>query len=417
MRHTTRQLILIVAAGIAAGCLGDTAGGYQTEPQIYVPYRDIARLLEVTDKMMLMDRAEFEKLLAAAQAQGEQAPKLGQISRAEYSGHVAEETLRLNGEMEVLSLSEGPVAVPLGLGGLGLTKVMLDGEAAPLGYDRHGRLTLMVTGRGVHRLEISGGTHLKEIASGGMQFGISLPSAVAGRLKLTAAGDLEVNATAPVSESVYDEQADQTQAEITIGGCDKLTVVLQGNGRREEERAIMLGESVTTVHLSRTHELMSGVYTVQVLRRGVRQLQFELPFYWTISAVSCPSMVRWSVDTEETRGLKTLTVDLRPAQTGTLGVHIKATAERQGRQWHSSRINLKDADYQRGYLIVDTDEGLHLRGERMLDTRREDAAAAATGIAPGGIGRLYFHWGEKWSVELETAELILQRSIQGRQNL
>ena len=151
---------------------------------------------------------------------------------AEVSG----EQVTLTGDLEVVSMSDGPVAVPLGFAQIGLTHVVLDGSPAPLGYDRQGRLTLTVTAKGSHKLEISGSTKLKELSSGGMQFSVSLPQAVAGTMKLAAGGDLDMHATAPISQSSSDRQADRTTAELTLGGQDKLTVVLLGNGRQADER-------------------------------------------------------------------------------------------------------------------------------------------------------------------------------------
>jgi hypothetical protein len=394
------------------------------EPKIYVPYQDLAQLVDPADKAVLMDRGEFEKLLAAAEANARQADilELGQVKHAEYSAKISGEDLTFTGELEVVSMGDGPVAVPLAFAQMGLTRVVMDGKPAPLGYDKQGKLTLIVTAKGTHRLEIAGTTKLKELSSGGMQFGIFLPAAVAGTMKLSAPGDLEMHATVPVSAPDYDKKTDRTNVELTIGGQDRLTVVLLGNGRQEDDRAILLGESAAMVSLTRSHQVMGCLYTVQVLRRGVRELQFQLQSEWTVTEVICPSLVRWSVavvENETGQGSKILSVRLRSARVGTTALHIKATAPRGGQIWHGPRVILIDAAFQRGYLMVSTDEGLAVRGEKLADMRREDVSAAALvpGMISAAAGRLYFHWGDNWSVDLELAAVALRRSIKEQQRL
>jgi hypothetical protein len=409
-------------AAICVCCLASAARVEELRPDIYVPYEDLARLIDPADKAVLMDRAEFEALLAAGEASARAAAtiELGQVLQGHYTANVDGDKLTLTGTLEVVSLGKGPVAVPLGFAQIGLTQVLLDGSPASLGYDEQGKLTLIVTAKGSHRLEVAGTTKLQELSSGGVQFGISLPAAVAGDMKLSAPGDLEIHATVPVSKSSYDSQADRTNVELTLGGQGKMTVVLLGNGRQDEDRVILLGESAATVQLTGSHQVLSCFYTVQVLRRGVREMQFLMPSQWTITEVTCPNLVRWSVKTaNEPNGLQTLSVRLRSEKTGTTALHIKASAGRTDDAWRGPRVILAGASYQRGYVMVSTDEGLSVRGEKLSDARREDllAVASVPGMVSGPGGRLYFHWGDNWSVDLELAAVELRRTIKERQSV
>jgi hypothetical protein len=414
-----------VLAAILSLCfvLASRAGSSAEEfgPKLYVPYEDLVQLIEPQDKAMLMDRAQFELLLAAAKANTEAAPdtQLGQVTDAKYSAVASQDELTLTGELEVVSLSDRPVAVPLGFARIGLTGLSLDDKAAALGYDQKGKLTLIVTGRGVHRLEVAGTTKLEELSGGGMQFSLSVPSAVAAKMDLTAAGDLDIHTTVPASESLYDKQADSTSIELTFGGHDRLTAVLLGNGRQEDEQAIVLTESASTVSLTRSHQVLGCLHTVQVLRRGLRQLEFELPGQWTVTDVTCPSLVRWSVDApEQPQAPKKLTIRLRSAKLGTTALYIQATAPRTGRSWQAPRVILIGAALQRGYLMIDADLGLRLRAETLTNARREDPSVASVpGIIAGAAGRLYFHWSPNWSVELQVATASLRRGIKEQQNI
>ena len=183
-------------------------------------------------------------------------------------------------------MSKEPVMIPLAFAQLGLNKVILDGKPAPLGYNKQGRLVLIVTSQGTHALEIEAKVKLQELSSGGMQFSISIPESVAGSMALTTPGDMEIHSTSPISSTKYDKNSDQTRAELVIGGQNKLTVVLMGNGRQEDNKAILLGESASIVKLTKADQNLDCLYTVQVLRRGVRQLQFHLSGEWTITQVT-----------------------------------------------------------------------------------------------------------------------------------
>jgi len=392
-------------------------------PRLYVPYEDVPAVIGPADRAVLMDREAFAKLLAAAQANEKAAAgrEVAQITEASYQARIDGETLTLTGTLTVVSLSDRPVAVPLGFGQVGLSRVGLDGKPAPLGYDAKGRLVLIVTGRGRHGLSVAATGRLKELAGGGVQFGLSMPATAAGTLRFGALGDLEVHATVPVASLKYDKPADRTDVVLAVGGHDAATVVLMGNGRQEDERAILLGTSATTVRLTAADQALNCLYTVQVLRRGVRELTFALPAEWTVTDVSCPSLVRWSVAAPAKAGdPQRLTVRLRTAGRGTKAVTVQATAPRQaGGAWTSPFVRLENADFQHGHLLVDTGGDLAVRGQSMRQARRKDLSLAA--LVPGLIaatqGRMFYHWSDDWSVRLDLDAAALRRSSEARHRL
>jgi hypothetical protein len=396
--------------------------GEMSYPDIYVPYQDLPFLIEPADSAVLMDRDKFEELLAEAEAhlKSSDSLKLGQVEQAEYSGEISGEKFTITGKLQVASISDGPVMVPLKFARIGLTKVALDGMPAPLGYDKQGCLTLIVDNKGTHELDIEGSTILEEISGGGMQLSMSVPEAVAGKMKISAPGNLEIHATVPLSEAIYDKSADRTVAEMTLGGQSKLTAVLLGNGRQDDDRAILLGESVEIVNLAGTEQTLSCFYTVQVLRRGVRQLNFLLGSQWTITDVSCPRLVRWSVEQpEEERDSQILTVLLRSGKTGAVTLHIQAIAARKEQNWRSSPVVLVDAQSQRGYLSINLDEGLGVRGQMLNAARREDKSITdlVSGLNFEASESLYFHWGPDWSVNLELVKVESRKSIKEQQKI
>ena len=99
-------------------------------------------------------------------------------------------------------------------------------------------------------------------------------------------------------------------------------------------------------------------------------------------------------EAQEPQDLKTLTVRLRSGKVGTVALHIKASTVRRGETWHSPAVTLTSAAYERGYLLVNTDEGIGVRGEKLVGARRGDVSAmvSVTGLVSGTPGRLYFFW-------------------------
>ena len=418
-----RLFLILMLCVVAAGLAELNAVEIKTnDGGIYVPLTEIGRLVDPGDKAVLMEKAEFDKLLAQAKAVSgtDDGIKLAEILDGSYQVKVAGDKAVVTGTLKVISTCQKPVFVELGFGGLGLDSVLFEGTAAPLGYNDKGQLGLIVTGKGSYSLQVSGATRLRELASGGMQFGLRVPEAVSGRMKLTAGGDVEVHASVPATKGEYSSKDDKTTSELTIGGLKDITVVLAGNDSREQESSILLGRRATTVTLSKTQEVVSSLYTVQVLRRSVKELSFRVPINWTITEVTCPGLVKWSVmPLRSNVDSKTMTLRFSSAKKGKIVLHVKATAARGGEVWNAGGLKLDNADFERGYLMVITDEELGVRGESISGARREDVAVASyiTGMANAAGGRLYFMWGSDWNIQLALAEVKLRRSIDEKQRI
>ncbi len=395
------------------------------QPPIYVPYEDMARLIGPDAKAVLMNRDDFAALLKSAQAQTdtEELPETVQILRANYQGVVSGEKIVVTGTLTIESTTDNVISVPLGFGQIGIHRARLNDGAAPLGFDEKGRLCVILTKAGSHEFSFEGTVRLQELASGGLQFSIAFAPALAGMMHLQAEGDIEVHSTAPIVNRHYDDTADETTAELPIGQLRQISVVLLGNGRRQDENAILLGRSACTVNINKSHQEFSSLYTVDVLRRGVRQLRFRVPNEWTVTEVTCPNLVKWAMDSDEqpapNTGYKLLTVRLRSARTGTTALHIKGQARHQIGQWTSPRMTLDGAEFERGYLMVIPDRFLRVRGERLTDAHRAEipAHSPVTGIVSASQGLLYFHWNDHWSVDLELAHVLLRRHSRATQSL
>ncbi|MBI5722922.1 MAG: hypothetical protein HZA50_03110 [Planctomycetes bacterium] len=385
---------------------------------VYIPYKDLSAAMDPSAKNVLMDRQEFQKLLEESQKNRSAARiELGQIVAAEYQVKIQGEKFTMTGELSAVSGSDKPVAVYLGFGQLGITRLTLDDKPAPLGYDGQGKLVLIVSGRGSHKVTLEASSGLKELAGGGLQMSMLIPPAVAGTMTVASPGDLEAHASVPVRSVQFEKAEDRTVVQLTVGGAGSVTMVLLGNGRQDNERAILMGESVTSVRISPSGQNLSCLYSVQILRRGTRELQFLLPKNWTVTDVECPSMVKWLL--EDAKGDQKLTVRLRAASRGDQALRLQAVAKNPEDAWTGPYLRMVDAAHERGYMVVDPGDELRIRGELLGDARREDPVACRqqTVVPIGLAGRIYYHWGDAWSVKLGLTAVELRRSVEEQQAL
>jgi len=67
-RHNSSLALRCALALTVLGCALQSARGageIKDPPKIYVPYKDVASIVSKTDRAILMDRSEFNKLLAS----------------------------------------------------------------------------------------------------------------------------------------------------------------------------------------------------------------------------------------------------------------------------------------------------------------------------------------------------------------
>ncbi|MHC4741965.1 MAG: hypothetical protein ACYS8Z_08650, partial [Planctomycetota bacterium] len=76
---------VLTIAILAAGPISSTLRAEDFKPNLYVPYEDLVHLIAPADKAVLMDRREFETLLADAEARAALTDtlELGQVKLAE----------------------------------------------------------------------------------------------------------------------------------------------------------------------------------------------------------------------------------------------------------------------------------------------------------------------------------------------
>lgn len=197
-RHGGRSLQILLLVAVLASCasaaLAETPG---TEPpaktrEIFVPDSDLKVLLESEPHRVLLTRQEYDQLVKKAKKSPQtHVPHAIVAVSSDYDITVEEGRARLLGTIVIDVLEEGLHALPLDFGGVGLLTAKLDDQPAPIGYAADGRLNLLVSGQGRHRLVLDMVAPL-EMNSAQQSLSFRVTNAAVGRWRLTVPGDVEI---------------------------------------------------------------------------------------------------------------------------------------------------------------------------------------------------------------------------------
>ena len=387
--------------------------------RIHIPIEDLSAVRAKYPKAVLLDAMEYKNLrtLVKARENQSQKPRVAAIRKASYSTIMEDGYLRLSGDLEFVSLANEAIDLVLPFEQIGFDRIQLSENAAPLWLGDKGKLNIRLPGNGTHHISLKGFIPLQETPGGGTRFNVRIPGAVSGTFTLMVSGDQEIHTNVPVLREDYDSVAGKTTIELAIGGHENIQGVLIGNGHRDDQRAILIGNSATTITLDPAGQVLDSLQTLQVLRKGIREFTFRMDPGWTVTEISSPDLVRWSVK-DDKDGTQLLRVDLRNSTTGTKTIQFRAHAPPAGFEWPGPRLVLQDADFQRGHLLVDPGTSRTFRAETKKNSLRQDLSTASrvNGLTSSN-GRLFFHWGDEWGLNLLFAPVDLERHSDERQLL
>ena len=305
---------------------GPAAGAPASEPaaktrEIYVPVSDLKVLLESEPHRVLLTRQEYDALLKKAKKAPEtHVPQATVSVSSDYDITVDEGRARLRGTIAIDVLEEGLHAVPLDFGGVGLLAAKLDDQPAPMGYAADGKLNLLVTGIGRHRLALDMVAPL-EMSSAQQCLRFRLTPTAVGRWRLGVPGDVEIKDGADVVSRQVDEAAKITRFELLprSGDCT-IRMSLNSHLQRREQavaRACVLLDEVTEAY-----EKLHATVTFWILHRAVDRFRFVVPQGFEITEINSPLLARWDIETLS--GRKIVHVWLREQTTETVVLSLAA---------------------------------------------------------------------------------------------
>jgi hypothetical protein len=320
-----RNVSSLVAVGLTlvAGYVSPVRGD-KPQPlvrEIYVPFADLSVLLENQPQRVFLPRDQYEELLKKAKKAAEvRAPQAAMIAAADYVATIQDERAQIAGTLSIDVLEDGLHGLPLDLSGVGLRRASLDGQAASIGREADGRLTLFVQGKGRHTLVLEIVAPLETMAAQQV-LTFRLPQPPAARFRLTVPGDVEVKSGAAVAGRVVDQQAGVTRFDLLPKPGDN-TLVMTLNSRLQRRQRAVVARSVLVDEVTQAYERLHGTVSLAVLHQAVDRFRFVVPEGFEVTQVDSPLLARWAIEREPER--RVLDVRLREQTVQTVVLNISA---------------------------------------------------------------------------------------------
>ncbi len=303
---------------------------------------------------------------------------------SDYDITVDEGRARLHGTIAIDVLEDGLHAVPLDFGGVGLLAAKLDDQPAPIGYAADGRLNLLVSGQGRHRLALDMVAPL-EMNSAQQYLSFRLTNAAVGRWRLSVPGDVEIKGGADVVSRTVDEAAKVTRFELLPrrGDC---TILMSLNSHLQRREQAVASRCVLFDEVTEAYEKLHATVTFWILHRAVDRFRFVVPEGFEITEINSPLLARWDIETQA--GRKIVNVRLREQTTDTVVLSVAAVkTPSQLKPWRMPRLELLDVVGQvtvLGLLVEDDLKAESLAAGDLIpvDTAVLAAALPATLVRP-----------------------------------
>ena len=353
--------------------------------EIFVPVSDLKVLLESELHRVLLTRQEYDELVKKAKRAPEKhVPRPTVTVSSDYDITVDEGRARLHGTIAIDVLEDGLHAVPLDFGGVGLLAAKLDDQPAPIGYASDGRLNLLVSGQGRHKLALDMVAPL-EMNSAQQCLSFRLTGAAVGRWQLTVPGDVEIKSGADVvSRKVdtvnpgTDKGAKVTRFELLprAGDC---TILMSLNSHLQRREQAVASRCVLFDEVTEAYEKLHATVTFWILHRAVDRFRFVVPEGFEITEINSPLLARWDIATEA--GRKIVNVRLREQTTETVVLSVAAVkTPSRLKPWHMPRLELLDVVGQVTVLGLLVQNDLKAESLTAGDLIPVDTAVLATAL-------------------------------------
>ena len=236
---------------------------------------------------MFLTRQEYDDLVKQAKAKPQSpAPHKIVLASAEYQGELQEGRALITGQLAVEVLEDGLFALPLDLGGVGIRSATLDGKPAPLMKNANQQPTVLIQGKGQHKLELKLMAPL-QTAAAQQTLNVVLPTNSATRLKLTVPGNIDVKGGGAVISRTYEMEANRTLLEIQPQR-GWLTLVMSLNNRLLQDQRVFVARSVIVDEVTQGYERIHATVSFRVLHGAVDKFRLSVPAGFEVTRVESP---------------------------------------------------------------------------------------------------------------------------------
>ncbi|MDD4890727.1 MAG: hypothetical protein PHU85_12455 [Phycisphaerae bacterium] len=304
------SLSLLVATCLTTPLRAADPAAEPTPPdRVYVPYEKLKGLLDAQKQGVFVPYDEFHRLWQAAQgspASAAGAPAAYLMSAARFTGSVGAELATMRLELTIDVLGDDWVQVPLGLGGVAMTKVAFAEDkdnppkAEPLLRVADGQYVLVTRGKGRRVLQADFVRQLV-IEPGKNVLSFRAPGAAISTLDLLIPEEnmnVDVQPMLAATTSQADaagKKATKLMAFLGAGGDVKLSWKPTTQAARDLE-PVVIADQVQNVHVGEALITCDVIFNYDIRRQGVDTFTIQLPSAdFRVTAVDGANISKWDM--------------------------------------------------------------------------------------------------------------------------
>jgi hypothetical protein len=351
------------------------------EHVIYVPYKNLSDVFEKQGASVLMPYAQFlemwAKVLGPLAPPPAKPPINGIISRADYSGAVEGDLVRLSAKLTVEVLGDDWARLPVQFGDAAVGRATNDDGSVLWRGVGDGNYELLAHGRGKHTVTFELVARV-QASTDGKSFTLQCPPVGVSNLDLTIpTGELAVQVTPRQTSEVNGGDKDKTKVQAVLGSTDRFTVTWQPKGGAAADMAglasvtdtivIDVGDGVVHSH---------ATFDYQILRGALDELVVVMPADERLLDVQVPGLRDWQTEKLEgdQAGRQRLRVRLHAAAKDKLRLELRTESAIPEKEFAVAQFQVLGAARESGVIAVRSAEDVGLEFVTHTGVSRIDAA-------------------------------------------
>lgn len=354
--------------------------------RVFVPVEDLNVVFDRDKEGVILPRAEFLKLYAAATKNTEATPNVPNgiiVSQAEYSARVQDDQLVVTATIQLTQLLAGWQAIALPYRGMSLESATLDDKPAQLGrgVTEDKPLMLLSNQLGRHTLKLELSTNMVTVGSDKVAaFGLRPIPAASLQLTLPAGKHLYVD-EAPLERTAPADKL--AEYRIAIGGKRDVRLRITERTAQQDAAALVFATHAIGVHVAPEELTWRAVTTLQVYGRPIDRLQFTIPKSLDIVSVESNGLERWEIADGPNASTTLLKLSYREPFRDTRTITFNGVAATVlGQPWSVPPLTLDKATSQTTHVLLQNPPGLRLQVVESTGIRRITAEEASADGMP-----------------------------------
>ncbi|MCX7406884.1 MAG: hypothetical protein NTZ32_02270 [Planctomycetales bacterium] len=364
--------------------------------RIFVPAEDLDVVVERDKRGAMLTKGKFEELLALAKSNAEQAPPANVplvLTNSEYAARVVGDQLLLSITAEVTQFASDWQTVSFAMQRLSIEKALLDDEAAMIGRNADGSVSLLSDKPGKHTLKLELSTELNSLGSDQVA-AFSLLRAPSGSLTLTLpagkrlfVGALQLERPAPLEQAA--------DYKVAIGGAPGIQLRITDRAAENAADALTFATTGYGLHVAPGEVTWHALTTLQVFGKPVDRLTFSVPSSLEIADIDATGLESWDLtDGEKPAGADkpattNIVLTFGQAFDGSRKISFKGVMSVEtGKPWAVPPLTIANVTSHIGQVLVQHPAGVRLRVEETNGVRRATQGSKPTADMPDEMSKL-----------------------------